>query len=194
MGLVGPINGKTALLATYNGYFLITKDGAKTEADVRGCLQFLDRMCSVEGRTLADWGVEGITYQINEDGTASMMEGLETASYPHQGINQAEGYIPFRLEGTLKGAQADPDIACEAAEARSAEVAVMNPAEEYLAASPTNTANGTILAQTISDARTQYIAEVITWEQFQAAVATWEAQGGAAVKEEVNAAYHAAQN
>ena len=52
---------------------------------------------------------------------------------------------------------------------------------------------GTVLAQTISDARTQYIAEVITWEQFQAAVATWESQGGAAVKEEVNAAYHAAQ-
>ena len=193
MVLLGPVAGHTARMQTYNGYFLITKDGAKTEDDVRGCLQFLDRMCSVEGRTLADWGIEGLTFNYDADGYASMLEGLETASYPFQGLNQAEGYIPFTLEGTPQAKQDLPHEACTEAMKRSGAVAVGNPAEAYLTQSQTNATMGTVLAQTISDARTQYIAEVITWDQFQAAVATWESQGGAAVKEEVNAAYHAAQ-
>ncbi len=191
MELVGPVNGHTAAVQVYNGYFLITKDGAKTEDDVKNCLKFLDQMNSVEMRALADYGIEGLTYEIGEDGGAVMHEDLEQANYPHQGLNQAVAYIPYILDGTVGAAKTEPYIACDEAMERSAEKAVFNPAEQYLTTSEANANYGTILAQTISDARTQYITGAIDWDGFQAAVATWESQGGSQMKQEVNDAYHA---
>ncbi len=191
MNLVGPVGGHTAAVQVYNGYFLITKDGAKTEDDVKNCLKFLDQMNSVEMRALADYGIEGVTYEIDETGAAIMHEDLEQASYPQQGLNQAVAYIPYNLEGAIGGAQTEPYVACTEAMERSAAVAVFNPAEAYLSMSETNINNGTILTQTINDARTQYITGAIDWDGFQKAVQTWEGQGGAAVKEEVNELYHA---
>ena len=192
MNLVGPVNGHTAAVQVYNGYFLITKDGAKTEQDVKNCLKFLDMMNSPEMRALADLGIEGLTYEIDETGAAIMHEDLEQSAYPQQGLNQAVAYIPYILEGTLKTATTEPYVACDEAMERSAEVAVFNPAESYLNMSETYVQNGTILDQTINAARTQYITGAIDWDGFQAAVSTWESQGGTAVKEEVNAQYHAA--
>lgn len=192
MNLVGPVGGHTAAVQVYNGYFLITKDGAKTEQDVKNCLKFLDMMNSPEMRALAEYGIEGMTYEIDDTGAAVIHEGLEQAAYPHQGLNQAVAYIPFLLDGTLKSATTEPYVACDAAMERSAEVAVFNPAEAYLNMSNTYVQNGTILDQTINDARTQYITGAIDWDGFQAAVSTWESQGGTAVKEEVNEQYHAA--
>ena len=34
MNLLGPINGKTLATSGYNGFYVITTDGAKTEEDV----------------------------------------------------------------------------------------------------------------------------------------------------------------
>ena len=191
MTLVGPVNGHTAAVQVYNGYFLITKDGAKTEQDVKNCLKFLDMMNSVEMRALAEFGIEGMTYEIDESGAAVMHEDLEQASYPQQGLNQAVAYIPFNLEGAIGNANTEPYVTCLEVMERTAEYAVFNPAEAYLNMSETYILNGTILDQTINDARTQYITGAIDWDGFQAAVQTWENQGGAAVKEEVNAQYHA---
>ncbi len=192
MNLVGPVGGHTAAVQVYNGYFLITKDGAKTEDDVRNCLKFLDQMNSVEMRALADYGIEGVTYELDENGAAVMDPDLEASNYPHQGLNQAVAYIPFTLEGAIGTVKTEPYIACEEAMERSTEVAVYNPAEAYLSMSDTYIQNGTILDQTINDARTQYITGAIDWDGFLAAVSTWESQGGTAVIEEVNEQYHAA--
>lgn len=191
MNLVGPIAGKTLATSGYNGYFLITKDGAKTEEDVRNCLHFLDQMNTIEMRALADFGIEGLTYDLDDKGGAVMKEGLEIANYPQQGLNQAVAYQPSELEGKLKVTQNERQIAQADAYARCREVAVFNPASSFLTGSPAYAQYQTILKQTIDDARTQYICGNIDWDAFQAAVATWESQGGAEVKAEVNEQYHA---
>ncbi len=193
MELVGPVNGHTAAVQVYNGYFLITKDGAKTEEDVKNCLKFLDQMNSVEMRALADFGIEGLTYDLNDDGSATIHSDLEQANYPHQGLNQAVAYIPFQLDGAVVANRTEPYIKCDEVMEENAKYAVFNPAEKYLTTSTTYANNGTILAQTINDARTQYITGAIDWDGFQAKVTEWENQGGAQMKQEVNDAYKADQ-
>ena len=66
MTSVGPINGHTLATTGYNGFYLITKSGAKTEEDVKACLHFLDKMCDPEMMALADYGLKDICYDINE--------------------------------------------------------------------------------------------------------------------------------
>ncbi len=190
MNLVGPIEGKTLATSGYNGYFLITKDGAKTEEDLKNCLWFLDQMSTDEMVTLADYGIEGLTYDLDEDGGVVMKEGLELANYPHQGLNQACTYYGVN-EDRLTVTQNERQVAQADAYAICREVAVFNPASTYLTNSEAYANYGTIISQTIDDARTQYICGTIDWDGFQAAVKTWEDQGGAAVKEEVNEQYHA---
>ena len=59
MTMVGPINGKTLATSGFNGYYVITKAGAKTEQDLRNCLHFLDKMGDEEMMILQtmDWKV-----------------------------------------------------------------------------------------------------------------------------------------
>ena len=191
MTLAGPIENRSLATSGYNGYFLITKDGAKTEEDLKNCLHFLDQMNSIEMRALADFGVEGLSYDLDDQGGAVMKEGLELANYPQQGLNQAVAYQPPELDGVLKVTQNERQVAQADAYAVCREVAVFNPAASYLTNSATYANTQTILKQTIDDARTQYICGTIDWAGFEAAVATWESQGGAQVKTEVNEQYHA---
>lgn len=193
MNLVGPINSKTKATDGYNGYFLITKDGAKTEEDLRACLNFLDKMNSVEMRTLADFGIEGLTYTLDDNGDVVMTTEIELANLPHQGLNQAVAYQPGELDGVLKVAQKESQVAQAEAYARSREVAVFNPAASYLTNSPTYAEVATVINQTIDDARTQFICGSIDWAGFEAAVATWNSQGGEKVKAEVNEQYKASK-
>ncbi|MFQ9511965.1 MAG: ABC transporter substrate-binding protein, partial [Lachnospiraceae bacterium] len=69
--------------------------------------------------------------------------------------------------------------------------AVFNPAAGYLVNSETYSMNGASLDQIMDDARIQYICGQIDESGLQAAIKNWEAQGGAKVKEEVNALYKA---
>jgi len=191
MNLLGPIAGRTQATSGYNGYFLITKDGAKTEEDLKNCLHFIDQMNSPEMTALADFGIEGLSYDLDADGGAVMKEGLELANYPQQGLNQAVGYWKINEDDYLTVTQNERQVAQADAYATCREVAVFNPAATYLTNSPAYAQYQTIINQTIDDARTQYICGKIDWDGFQAAVATWESQGGAQVKTEVNDQYHA---
>ncbi len=191
MNLVGPIEGKTQATSGYNGFFLITKDGAKTEDDLKACLNFLDKMNDKEMRELADFGIEGLTYTLDDEGGVVMDASIEIANLPNQGLNQAVAYQPSEVEGILKVTQKESQVAQAEAYARSRKVAVFNPAASYLTNSPAFAQSSTIINQTIDDARTQYICGKIDWDGFQQAVATWNSQGGEQVKAEVNDQYHA---
>lgn len=94
MGLVGPIGGATLSTDGYNGFFVITTDGAKTEEDVINCLTFLDKMCDEEMILLADYGLEGITYRVNEAGLVENITGILAEERPEYSLNQAICYIP----------------------------------------------------------------------------------------------------
>ena len=189
--MVGAINGATAAVQVYNGGFLITKRGAKTEDDVRACLEFLDKMNDKEMRALAEFGIEGVSYHL-EDGYAVNDVG-DANNLPSQGINQAIAYLPFTLNDAIMAKPDAPAEACSAAQAAARQYAVLNPAMAYQLQSETYVMENSNISTRITDARTRYCAGVDTWEQFQAAVAEWEQLGGAKIKEEINALYHANQ-
>jgi putative aldouronate transport system substrate-binding protein len=191
MTLVGPIAEKTLATPGHNGYYLITKAGAKTEEDVKNCLRYLDRMCDDEMLVLADYGLEGITYDINEQGEIVLRNELDVTQTPQVGLNQSIPYIP-KLKSTNPALFRRPsEIAQDEAYAVNREVAVMNPAVGYLVSSPVNAEVGTDIEQIIDDARTQYICGQIDDAGFDAAAKQWLDRGGDRLIEEINQMYQA---
>ncbi len=188
--MVGTINNATAAVQVYNGGFLITKAGAKTEDDVRACLEFLDKMNDKEMRALADFGIEGVSYHM-EDGYAVSDIGGDANLLPSQGINQAIAYLPYTLDDAVQAKSDAPAEACTAAQVAAREYAVINPAMAYLNQSETYVSENGTISSIITDAQVRFCAGVDSWDDFEAAVAEWESRGGTQIIEEVNALYKA---
>lgn len=191
MRLVGPINGHSLPTAGHGGAILITKDGAKTEQDVKNVLTFLDKMCDPEMRVLTDYGVEGISYDLDENGNIVRRSEIEVANRPEQGLGQAVPAIPRYPEGMKTEARTERTEAQYAAYEYTEPFCVFDPAAGLVNMSQSYVDNGTVLKQIIEDARTQYICGVIDWDGFQAKVAEWEAQGGTQMMTEINELYKA---
>ncbi|HBO37002.1 MAG TPA: ABC transporter substrate-binding protein [Sphaerochaeta sp.] len=190
MTMVGPVNGKTLATSGFNGYYVITKAGAKTEQDLKNCLHFLDKMGDEEMMILADYGLEGITYDIDADGHI-VLRNVPVKETPQLGLNQALCYIPYLKSQvtTLKGDI--PTQEQDKAYAVNEQHAVFNPALGYLANSPINAEVGNDIEQIIDDARTQYICGQISKAQLDAASQQWLNRGGAQLIKEVNELYKA---
>ena len=193
MTSVGPINGHTLATTGYNGFYLITKSGAKTEEDVKACLHFLDKMCDPEMMALADYGLKDICYDINADGKVVPNGKYDTTNCPNAGLNQAVPYVPYLTEQNpdYQLEKADYQLAYEESIANNVQYAVFNPALGYLTQSDTYAECGNDLVQILDDARTQYICGQIDEAGLQAAFDQWNARGGTQVIEEVNALYAA---
>lgn len=193
MNLLGTINDKTLATSGYNGYYLITTDGAKTEEDVINCLTFLDKMCDYDMMVLADYGLEGVSYDLNEDGKIVVRDDLEATQRPQLGLNQALAYIPGYGDNSPIE-QTDRDKALnECYVERTRPNAVANPALAYLAGCETYAKYGTDLTNMLDDARTQYICGTIDEAGLQAAWDDWYNRGGEDLINEVNELYHADQ-
>ena len=195
MNLVGAIkkdeNSEPVTQATsgMGGFFVITK-AAKTEEDVENCLTFLDKMCDDEMLTLADYGLEGKTYTV-EDGKIVANTQLQPNEKAMNGLNQVVAYIPnITLDNVKRTERKELE---EEIKADNVQYAVFNPAAGYLVNSETYSMNGASLDQIMDDARIQYICGQIDESGLQAAIKNWETQGGSKVKEEVNALYQADQ-
>ncbi|MGB8454729.1 MAG: extracellular solute-binding protein [Anaerocolumna sp.] len=197
MGLVGSIAKEggddpvTLATAGMNGYFVITKAAAKTEEDVEACLSYLDKMCDNEMLVLADYGIEGISYELDEEGKIVMGNTLELTQQPNNGLNQVLCYIP-------NAASTDPVIKRterqeleEKVKAENVERAVYNPGAGYLANSETYSMNGGNLDQSLIDARIQYICGQIDKAGLEKAWKNWSDLGGEKIIEQVNALYNA---
>lgn len=189
MNLVGPVNGKTLATSGFNGYYMITKAGAKTEEDVKNCLHFLDKMCDDEMLVLADYGLEGITYDLNEAGKVVKRGELEPQQAPSSGLNQSLCYIPNLAATNPELEKDEPSLAQDAVYAKNEQYAVFNPALGYLANSEVNAEVGTDIEQIIDDARTQYICGQIDDAGFEAAAQQWLDRGGDRLIEEINKLY-----
>lgn len=189
MTMVGPVNGTTLATSGFNGYYLITKAGARTEEDVKNCLHFLDKMCDDEMMVLADYGLEGVTYDLNDAGKVVMRNELEVQQTPQVGLNQNICYIPNLTPGSPSLEKKESDIAQEESYARNRKVAIYNPALGYLANSGVNAEVGTDIEQIIDDARTQYICGQIDDAGLDGAAQQWLDRGGDRLVEEVNELY-----
>ncbi|MBO5278045.1 MAG: extracellular solute-binding protein [Lachnospiraceae bacterium] len=196
MALAGAIakekGGQPVTMATsgMNGFFMITK-GAKTEADLEACLTYLDKMCDDEMMTLADHGLEGIGYEMQDGYLVDINTDWTPAQKPHTGLNQTVCYIPNLSASNPTVKKSDRAILEEQVKADNVQYAVFNPAAGYLAGSETYALNGAILDTALKDARTQYICGEIDEAGFRAAMDTWLAQGGQQIIDEVNALYQA---
>lgn len=189
MELVGPVNGKTLATSGFNGYFLITKAGAKTEDDLKNCLHFLDKMCDDKMLVLADHGLEGITYKINDAENIEKIGDIPIEQSPSAGLNQALAYIPNDKATSPKLEMTDIQKKAEEVTKSNEEYAVTNPALGYLANSEVNAEVGSDIKQIIDDARTQYICGQIDEKGFEDAAKQWLDRGGDRLIEDVNKLY-----
>ncbi len=184
--------------AGFNGEILIMKKAVKEE-DLPKVLKFLDWCNSPDGQTIINAGLEGLTYDVSEEGLRYVAEehkdeySKNTQMY-HNNINQMGMGVP----GNLENPKADPTAGrltklrqrYEDLNAEMAQYAVADPC--YAFVSETNTAFGAQLTQ-VSDAAVQFIAGLIDENGLKEAWDEWDAMGGAKITEEYNEAYHAAQ-
>ena len=181
--------------AGFSGEILVTK--SVSEADLPKVLKFLDWCNGPEGQTILNAGLEGLTYDVNEAGFRYVPEE-KTDEYSrnsqmyHNNLNQ----LGMGAPGDLEDPKADANKGYTKMREyynnlnkEFAQYAVADPC--YPLISETNVAFGTQLSQIISDAAVQYIAGLIDEAGLQAAWDDWAAQGGDAMTQEYNDAYHA---
>lgn len=177
--------------AGFSGEIVILKKSV-SEKDLPKVVKFLDWCNSPEGQMLINWGAEGYTYWIDEDGYRLDKPDPDTdvTAQIHliqHSLNQLGMNVPGDLTIPAKLTalrQEYNDINLE-----YAQYAVSDPC--YPLISETNVAFGTQLKTIISDAAVQFIAGVIDEDGLRAAWQQWSEEGGAMMTEEYNAAYHA---
>lgn len=184
-------NAEPRTMATLGcqGFFVITK-AAKTEEEVRKCLDFLDKMNDEEMLTMANYGLENQHYTIGEDGKLTRSHD-STLNQEYQALNQLVSYTEY-------APNMDPYVTLDETEtyyrqqdtiAANEQYAVSNPAAGILGDSAEYTKNGVALDKIIEDARIQYIVGQIDEAQLKAQWDLWSRSGGDKVIEEVNAIY-----
>ena len=176
--------------AGFSGEIVVTK--AVKEEDLPKVMKFLDWCNTAEGQMLLNWGVEGFTYLLDEEGyrvaTDQITEEMSNnnAVYQHS-LNQ----LGMNIMGDLCAPLRQTELRAKYAQLNEilTPYAVSDPCYPFV--SETNVAFGTQLTTILSDAATQYIAGIIDEAGLKAAWDQWEEEGGALMTMEYNEAYHA---
>lgn len=173
------------------GFFVITK-AAKTEDDVRKCLEFLDKMNDEEMLTLANYGLKDQHYTVGEDGRVTRT-GDSILKQEFQALNQLVSYTeyPPNMDPYVTLAETEYYEKQQATITDNEQYAVSDPAAGILGDSDEYTKNGVALDKIIEDARIQFIVGQIDEEQLKAQWDLWSKSGGDKVIEEVNASWQA---
>ena len=183
----------------FAGEILVMKKSVKEE-DLPKVLKFLDWCNSPEGRTIINAGLEGVTYDVDEEGfryvpDEKKEEYTKNSQMYHNNVNQLGMGVtgepenpPARVNrGYTELRQRYEDLNVELAP-----YAVLNVCAGL--ASETQVNFGAQLDPIISDAAVQYIAGLIDEAGLKAAWDEWAMMGGDQMTAEYNEAYHAAHN
>ena len=171
------------------GFFVITK-AAKTEDDVRKCLDFLDKMNDEEMMTLANYGLQDKHFKLEADGNLTRSHDA-TLNQDYRALNQLVSYTEY-------APNTDPYVTLNETEIYYKQQETIKNNEQYAVSDPTAgilgdseeyTKNGVALDKIIEDARIQFIVGQIDEEQLKAQWDLWSKSGGDKVIEEVNAVY-----
>jgi len=186
--LEGPDGDVHALPTTgYSGFLAIPKSSVKTEADLRGVLEVLNKLNSKEAGPILNNGIEGETYTLDGDlavGVDDAPQALKdtSASYAQLGTNVTgfQGYLPkqasdYEQEMYDKRKQIEAD---------DLKVAEFDPSAPYV--SNTYVSKGAQLDTIVADARIQYIAGQIDLDGLKSAIKLWRSSGGDDVIAEIN--------
>lgn len=183
-GAVEGPNGLYNLPTTgYSGMFAISKTRIKTEEDLKKVLDFLDKMNSETGQTLATNGVEGEHYEI-EDGKYIPTTD-QSKIYEYEDLNQLLMFIPE--DRFLEKEKTALDKKEEEVMKANEDIVVGNPAEPLI--SEIYSQRGQQLDNIIKDARIQYIVGQIDESGLDEAEKLWMSSGGEDYIKEINELY-----
>ena len=174
----------------FSGEIVVTK--AVKEEDLPKVMKFLDWVNSAEGQMMVNWGVNGVTYLLDDEGyrvaTSEYTEEMSNNSTVYQhSLNQ----LGMNVMGDLCAPLRQSDLRARYNELNGilTPYAVSNPCYPFV--SETNVAFGSQLSTILSDAAVQYIAGIIDLDGLEAAWQQWEDNGGALMTQEYNDAYQA---
>lgn len=186
--LEGPDGELHALPTTgYSGFLAIPKAQVRTEEQLRGVLEVLDKLNSDEAGPILNNGIEGVTYELEGDLAVAIDDAPQALkdtvmSYAQLGtnVNGFKGYLP-KQASEYEQQMYDKRKEIEAADLEHAE---FDPSAPYV--SETYVSKGAQLDTIVADARIQYIAGQIDLDGLKDAVELWRTSGGDDVIAEIN--------
>ena len=185
-----------------NNMIAISTKTIKTEDQLKRVLQMMNDMNDGECMNLIEYGWEGITFVLDEDGYVDdlTVEEREANGYTgftgyNDGFNQIIPY--FTAEENARPVTRPPastpiTILEQKLYAENIQYCVTNYGASYT--SETYVANGTALDTILSEAQLKYIIGEIDEAGLEEQLKTWWTAGGEQVTKEMNDLYHAAGN
>lgn len=180
--------------AGYSGVVAITK-AVKDEATVRKILSFFDWCNTPEGCTVMNYGLNGVTFWVREDGYryTSPSDDVDM-SLQNQQIQHSLNQLGTNVNGDLTPYLQEKSalrMEYDAFQISEVDKIINDPC--HALTSETNVMMGTTLSQMLEDAHVQYIAGLIDEDGLRAAWDEWSMMGGEAMTAEYTAAYQAIQ-
>lgn len=185
----GPQGLRSLSTSGYNGVYLISKSGVKTEQELLKVLDFLDKLNDEPMQRLLYYGLENIHYTMHN----GAMESLPNDTVqPEYNANDLEQLLPLIPELTKFKSVSPLREKVDTVIENNEKIIITNPAEGL--ESPTYTQKGNMLDDMISEARIQYITGKIDDPEFDRLLETWRISGGDKVIQEINDAYRVRKN
>ena len=179
--------------AGYSGEVVITK-AVKDEETMKRVLAFLDWCNTAEGQTLLNWGLDGTTFWIREDGFRyTNPDDDADMSLQVQTIQHSLNQLGTNVNGDLTPPQKLTALRDEynGYQVSMKPYIINDPCHPLT--SETYTSFGSTLSTMLEDAHVQYIAGIINEDELRAVWQAWSDEGGALMTQEYNEAYHAAK-
>lgn len=190
---------RTFPTAGYADVIAISKQKVKTEEELKRVLQFINDMNDAEMLKLLEFGFEGESYKVDENGYGVLLTEEEKTELGvplydfRKGMNQLLSYYISPEEEAKRLITEPPTSEIRLMEAavkqENAKYAVANPGASYT--SPTQVELGSVLDPIMADARIAYIKGLIDDVGLQEAKDQWLRSGGETVIKEINELYHA---
>ena len=176
----------------FAGEIVVTK--TVKEEDLDKVMAFLDWCNSPDGTTTLNWGVEGVTYFIREDGFrySTPSDDVDTTASINT-IQHSLNQLGMGVAGDFSPKASSTPLRDEYEYINNnyGKYAVSDPC--YALTSETQVKLGATLSQMLEDAAVQYIAGIIDEDGLRAVWEQWAAEGGAQITAEYNDAYQAIQ-
>lgn len=185
----GPYGLKNLPTSGYSGMLSVSTTAVKDEEELKKVLSFLDKMNDEEAQILAENGIEGRHYDIEDGEYVSHVKDDAALLAEMDGLNQLLMYLPEPLSltsDTSELRQLEDRLKIE-----NEDIVVANPAEPYI--SEVYAKKGQQLDNIIYDARIQYIVGQIDESGLEEAVELWRSTGGDEYIEEINQLHKDAQ-
>jgi len=194
MVLYGAVNGHTLATAGYNGFFTLSASTLDTPEKIEAALTILDKLSDPEMQVLTQFGLEGINYELDDQGRVVKLDAEDEAlAGNYKGLNQMLTFLPSTEATTVPVVTTERDDAQNAAYAAALPVAEVDPALSFKVNSEAYSLNGADLDTQASALRSQYICGEITLDQFKSGLDGIRAAGYDQIIAEINEQYQANQ-